>query len=87
MTLQLATHAQPFTRWHHLRNYEHSMGNLEHKGLIYLRDNRFWTKNKTPFRCIRGFWYFTDEMGMSSQNMKYDNYAPQGIQKDYYIPW
>ena len=24
------------------------MGNLEHKGLIYLRLNRFLTKNKTP---------------------------------------
>ena len=40
--------AKPFTKLHHLCNYEHIMVNLEHKGLIYLCHNRFWTKNKTP---------------------------------------
>ena len=33
---------------HKMHNYEHSMGNPEQKKVIYLRHNRFWTKNRTP---------------------------------------
>ena len=56
----------------HLRNYEHSMGSLEHKGLIYLRHNRFWTKNRASGSDeYEAFWYIPDELGIwKSENMK-----------------
>ena len=53
-----------------MRNYEHSMRNLEHKGLIYLRPNRFWAKNRTPGSDEYQAIGISQMMGVSSQNMK-----------------
>ena len=50
MTLQSKSESNclAITKWNHLHNYEHVMGNLEPKELIYLCHNCFWTQNRTP---------------------------------------